>query len=290
MKTDGMIVSFEGIGSSGKTTQSDLLAANLWKRYNVSVHKMINRKLLESVIKPLLPFSSKPNQRLWVIDVPEVEEGTDLLVYMALMKQRLAEISAAGGSAPRILILGRYIDSVFAHSATRIVLGEMARMLGVQGAAPEDIAKRMLAESSRKTASYDGLLAKYAGAAEGRCKGRIESLYKAFTGLRHIVRWPDITVVLDVRAADIKGREVRRENRAFSPGDVLYFAITSDIYKFLAKKEPKRVSLVNGIGDREEIAKDVLKIVTRKGSLAAYEKRGRRQIHYDRRGNTKRRL
>jgi thymidylate kinase len=268
-KKENLVVSFEGIGSSGKTTQAAMLAGSFWKKYNTAVHKMINRKLLQRALKPLPHGQS---EQLWVANLPRVEEGTDMLVFMALMKQRYSEIREGLGKAKSIIILGRYIDSVFAHSATRIVLSQLASEYKTASHSPEELAMLIYQESQKKGMLFEALLDRRIAEAVRLSRSKVEALYKAFFGLRYIMRWPDITIVLDLPISAAHQREIRRENRAFSKGDSLYFAITSKMYKFLERKEPSRIRIVDGNREREEIAKEVLDIVTKKRKLDAYRK------------------
>jgi thymidylate kinase len=273
MSKDNLIISFEGIGSSGKTTQAAMLAGSFWSKYNTAVHKMINRKMLQATLKP---FSRKPVEKLWVAQLPQVEEGTDMLVYMALMKQRYAEILEELGGKPHIVLLGRYIDSVFAHAATRIVLGAIAAKRRLASNDPESLSKLIYADSQREGLQFEPLVDKVVGAELKACAKKVETLYAAFSGLRNTVRWPDMTIVLDVPVSKMSEREARRENRAFSQGDMLYFTITSRAYRFLKRKEPKRIYLVDGYREREAIAKEIFGLVTKKFNLSKYRKKTKR--------------
>lgn len=250
-----------------------MLAGSLWRRHNVVVHKMINRKMLERALKP---FPHGSSEKLWTAQLPQVEEGTDMLVYMALMKQRYSEILEALRDTPYIILLGRYIDSVFAHAATRIVLNQIASDRKSANKGPESLSKLLYEESQRKGLIFESFVDKCADDEVRKCRNKIERLYTAFAGLRSIVRWPDLTIVLDIPTSKVRERESRRENRAFTQGDILYFAITTQIYGFLAKREPNRVYMVNGHREREKIAKEILGLVRKKYRISAYRKsRGR---------------
>lgn len=274
MTTKGnLIISFEGIGSSGKTTQADILTERLWKDYRVVMNKIINRELLASALKP---FSDRPAEKFWVAYLPEVELGTDLIAFMALYKHRYAQIVSQLPKARHIIIIERYLYSSFAQAAARMVLDEISKACKCSSTSPDMLAELMLRESQRKHAEFESVLEKYTSMGIARRRADIENLYQFFLGFKRIMEWPRLTVIFDVPIKDVRLREIRRENRAYTDGDVLYSTIVSKLYGFMARKEPESVFTIDGSGTREEIADEVLKLVRSRCKLSAYRKRGHR--------------
>ena len=273
MAEHNLVISFEGIGSSGKTTQADLLTENLWKDHNVVMNKIINRELLASALKP---FSDKPAEKFWVAYLPEVELGTDLIAFMALYKHRYSQIVSQIQKAPYVIIIERYLYSAFAQAATRIALDQIAKIYKSKSISPETLAEMMLEESKKKNTAFEELVERNASLGLANRRADIENLYKVFVGFKRIIEWPKLTIVLDIPIKDVKSREIRRENRAYTRGDVLYSTVVSKVYRFLARKEPRSVYVIDGSRAKEEISDEILKLVKRKCDLARYKKRVRR--------------
>ena len=82
-----------------------------------------------------------------------------------------------------------------------------------------------------------------------------------FSGISNIVRWPDLTIVLDVPVKDIKPREMLRENRAYTQGDLLLSTLVAEMYKVLARKAPDRVKVIDGRLDSAEISAKITALV-----------------------------
>lgn len=268
-QTHDFIISIEGIGSSGKTTQLGLLAESLRPSYNVISHKIINRKLLESVLSPL---SASRHERIWVANLPEVEIGSDLLAFEALYYQRYSMLKAEVGTKPHIFIIERYLYSSLVHVAARAALKEIAKTMKSASSAPGVLAEVIRNKSGYDSIRFETLVEKYASGGIADAKEHIDAIYSAFRGARGIVPWPEIVFVLDMPVRDIKPREVKRENRAYTDGDILYYTVVRNLYKYVLKKEPGLIYLIDGTKEPEEISSELLKIVKRKCSLKDYRK------------------
>lgn len=268
-KAADFIISMEGVGSSGKTTQIGMLAESLRSGYRVTSHKIINRNLLENALKPL---SSGKRETIWVANLPEVTVGADLLAFLALYMQRYSVIKAEIGDKPHIFLIERYLYSPFTHVAARAVLHEIAKEMRSSSSAPGKLAEQIREESAAKRVPFESLIAQYGNIGMKNARREIDALYEAFIGVRSIVSWPNIVFVLDLPVRAIKPREVKRENRAYTLGDVLYYSIVAELYRKIAKKEQGRVYLIEGTAQPDEIAKKILVIVKRKCNLRAYRK------------------
>ena len=178
------IISMEGIGSSGKTTQLSLLAESLRADYNVTAHKIISRKLLENALKPL---SSGKSERIWVANLPNVEIGVDLLAFLALYTQRYSIVKSEVGAKPHIFIIERYLYSPFTHVAARAVLKEIAGQLGSDSFEPGVLAEIIARKSAQSGTGFNELAEKYKKIGLKNASGKIDSLYKAFVGASGIV-------------------------------------------------------------------------------------------------------
>ena len=263
------IVSMEGIGSSGKTTQISMLAEALRSKYNVTSHKVINRDLLEGMLKPL---SSGQAETIWVANLPDVEIGADLLAFLALYMQRYSVIKEEVGGRPHIFLIERYLYSPFMHVAARVVLSEIEKAMKSGSSAPGRLANQIQKESTAKGVPFESLVRMYKDIGMKMAGKRIDALYRAFTGASSIVAWPNLVFVLDVPVKAIKPREVKRENRAYTLGDILYYEIVADLYKRIAKREPKRIYLIDGTAAPELIAESILRIVKRRCNLETYKR------------------
>lgn len=271
MKTekDDFVISVDGIGSSGKTTQIRLLTEALWEGHNIAAHKIINRELLENALKPL---SKEPKEKLWVAYVPNVEIGVDLLAFMALMKQRYHEIKLELGPIPHIILIERYIYDAWMHAATRAVLKEIAGFLKSRNFGPEYLAELIKKESIEKRIDYYDLVEQYKNLGMKKAMPELENLYAVLGPLKKIMKWPNLTLIIDVPIREVKTREVKRENRAYTDGDVIYFSIWPDLYRMLEKREDN-VFIIDGTKDEKEISAGILKIVRKKCKLRDYKKR-----------------
>jgi thymidylate kinase len=149
----------------------------------------------------------------------------------------------------------------------------LAKVYRSRSASPEVLAELMLEESKKKKLSIEDLVDRSAALGFERRRKDVEELYKAFIGLNRIIKWPTLTIVLDVPIKDVRSREIRRENRAYTRGDVLYSTIVSRVYRFLARKEPKRIYVIDGAREEKEIGDEIFRLVKKKCRLDRYRKR-----------------
>ncbi|MCL4379273.1 MAG: hypothetical protein M1160_00330 [Candidatus Marsarchaeota archaeon] len=268
-KAADFIISMEGVGSSGKTTQIGMLAESLRSGYRVTSHKIINRNLLENALKPLY---SGERETIWVASLPDVTVGADMLAWLALYMQRYSAIKAEVDEKPHIFLIERYIYTAFTHAAARAVLREIAKVMGDSSHAPGRLAEQIQKESVAKKVHFERLVAQYKNTGMKNAGNEIDALYKTFAGARNIVTWPNLVFVLDLPVELIKPREVKRENRAYTPGDVIYYSIVAELYRRVAKREKGRVYLIDGAAPPAEVAKKISAIVKRRCKMRAYKK------------------
>jgi thymidylate kinase len=267
-----LLISLEGIGSSGKTTQGDMLAACFWKKYRIAFHKVVNRKLLQNTLEPL---SQKESYKFWVANLHYVEIGTDLLAFTALMNERYHSIRSMLKSKPYLIILERYVDTVFAYTAARFALKHIADSYNLKSFAPEEVALAIQARADKTKVPFEELAEKSAETGFRAAIEEIELMHETFKCMKNIVRWPDLTIVLEVPVDRIKSREIKRENRAYTIGDVLLSGIINRIYLFMAKKEPARIRILDGEQDPSVLCDQITSIIKKKYALSDYAKSSR---------------
>ncbi len=231
---------------------------------------MFTHKMLEAALGAI---SKNPREQMWSAFLPKVDPGVDLLVFMALLKQSYADLVAEFDGVPHIVIMGRYVDAAFTHSATRVVLIQIAKTLGAETSSPQGLAKLISAESLRTHVEFEVLVGEYAQKCMKKCVREINILYQIFISLKPLIRWPDLTIMLDLPIKDIKVREVRREQRVYNNGDILYSSITAELYKFLVIRELGRIDLIDATRSREDIAAEVQSLILRKFNLGDYRRR-----------------
>ncbi|MEM3215997.1 MAG: hypothetical protein QXS17_03725 [Candidatus Micrarchaeaceae archaeon] len=218
-----MIISLEGIGGAGKSTQLELLKRDESWRNGVKVEfvKGVSRK---SMADSLRAFEDREKERLWVAYLPNVHPGTDMLAFIAYMNENCITIEEklkqSNNDTQTIIIFDRYIDTAFTHAAARIILSKDP-------------------EQERK----------------------ISELYSAYVALKPIIRWPDLTIVIDTPLEISEARAIQREGKFYEGNDREGFQIISDLYKWLAKVEPQRVRFVDGAQDADEIHNEIVKLI-----------------------------
>lgn len=267
---EDFVISIEGIGNAGKTTQIRLLTESLWNDYNIAAHKIINRKLLEDALKPL---SNGPKEKFWVAYFPQVEIGVDLLAHTALYGQRFVEIRRELPPIPYIIVVERYLYSGLMHAATRAVLKEMAKFFKSGSFAPEFLAELVRKEAIEKKIEFIDLVEQYANIAGKNAAPEVNRLYEVFLDMEKIMKWPDLVFVMDLPVRQVRFRELKRENRAYTDGDVIYWTIATRMYRLAAEREPDRVHLIDGSREPEDIRKEIAKIVKKKCKLRNFRKR-----------------
>ncbi|MCW6160349.1 MAG: hypothetical protein LVQ95_04670 [Candidatus Micrarchaeales archaeon] len=266
---EDFVISIEGIGNAGKTTQIRLLTESLWNNYNIAAHKIINRKLLEDALKPL---SNGPKEKFWVAYFPQVEIGVDLLVHTALYDQRFVEIRKELPPIPYVIVVERYLYSGLMHATTRAVLREMAGFFKSGSFAPEFLAEVLKKEALEKNIAFMDIVEQYTSLAIKNTKGEVNRLYEVFLDMEKIIKWPNLVFVMDVPVEKVRYRELKRENRAYTDGDVIYWTIAMRMYRLAAEREPSRIFLIDGTQEQDKIAKEISKIVKKKCKLRDYRK------------------
>jgi dTMP kinase len=101
-----MFITFEGIEGSGKSTQADLLAANLRGR---GLDPLLSRE-------PGGSFLGKELRRI-LLDraATDLSAEAELFLYLADRAQHVAQVLAPALERGRVVIVDRYIDSTLAY-------------------------------------------------------------------------------------------------------------------------------------------------------------------------------
>ncbi len=218
MRQKEILVSFEGVGASGKSTQSELLRRDLSEGNRVSLVKGVDRNRM---VDSLWAFREREHEKFWVTNLPKVTPGVEMLTLAALMKQQYHDLVNGGGKD--VIIFDRYVDTAFTLAAAKVTM--------------------------------DGLLDR---------EKRIDALYQTFIGLRHIVRWPDATILVDTPLEVASQRGEKRENRPYTEDDLRGFRIVAELYARLANREPERFHIVDGTKSIEELRIEIRKIIAPK--------------------------
>ncbi len=202
-----MFITFEGLDSSGKTTQANLLVDDC-------------RKAGKEVVFVREPGGTAVSERIRGIlldkDQIMLAAKTELLLFSAARAQVVHQVVLPALGAGKIVICDRFSDS---------------------------------------TTAYQGY---------GRGLDLTEVL--ALNRIATFGQRPDLTIFVDVELHEIQRRRKASgavADRMESAGEDFYRRVL-DGYNAIAKSEPGRMVIVNGMREREAIHREIWDIVTKK--------------------------